>query len=63
MSAADDGVSPNQAPEFQEMARNGDLPQQVGRLPVNPAIVEPVHCIGQYGGTWNSALVSGSNLA
>ena len=63
MAEADDGVSPNQAPEFQEMARNCDLPPQVERLAVNPAVVEPVDCIGQYGGTWNSALVGGSNTA
>ena len=60
---ADDGVSSNQAPALQEMVRNGDLPPLAERLPVNPAVVVPVDGIGQYGGTWNTALVGGSDTA
>ena len=61
MAAAEDGVSPNQAPEFQEMVRKGDLPPLAERLPVNPAVVERVDGIGQPGGAWNTALVGGSD--
>ena len=60
---ADDGVSPNQAPALQEMVRNGDLPPLAERLPVEPAVVVPVEGIGQYGGTWDTALVGGSDTA
>ncbi len=63
MAEADDGVSTHQAPALQEMVRNGDLPPLAERLPVNPAVVEPVEGIGQYGGTWNTALVGGSDTA
>lgn len=60
--AADD-VSPNQAPGLQEMVRAGQLPPLAERLPIDPAVVEPVESIGQYGGTWNTALVGGSDNA
>ena len=63
MAEADDGVSPNQAPMLQEMVRVGDLPPLAERLPVEPAVVVPVESIGQYGGTWNTALVGGSDTS
>ena len=60
---ADDGVSPHQAPALQELVRAGTLPPLAERLPVQPAVVTPVESIGQYGGTWNTALVGGSDTA
>ena len=63
MAEADDGVSPHQAPVFQQMVRDGTLPPLAERLPVEPAVVEPVESIGQYGCTWNTALVGGSDTA
>jgi peptide/nickel transport system substrate-binding protein len=45
------------------MVRNADLAPLAERLPVKAAIVEPVDGIGQYGGTWNTALIGGSDTA
>ena len=61
--AADDGVSANQAPAFQEMVRAGTLPPLDERLPVNPLVIEPVESVGQYGGIWRTGLRGGSDSA
>ena len=61
-----EGVSPNQAPQWQEMVAAGDLPPLEERLPVNPRVLEPLDSIGEYGGTmrhpllgsWSSRLYS-----
>lgn len=49
-----DDVSPHQAPQFQEMVRNGELPPLAERLPVNPLVYE-VPEIGTYGGIMYNA--------
>ena len=59
-------VSPNQAPQWQEMVLAGELPPLDERLPVNPRVLEPLDSIGEYGGTmrhpllgsWSSRLYS-----
>ena len=63
MAEADDGVSMNQAPAFQEMVRAGTLPPLAERLPVNPLVVEPVENIGRYGGVWRAGLRGGGDRA
>lgn len=56
-------MSAMEAPSLAEMVAAGDLPPLEERLPTNPAIVEPVESLGQYGGTWRSALVGGADNA
>ncbi len=42
----------HQAPMLDALVSSGDLPPVEERLPLEPAIVEPVEKIGKYGGTW-----------
>jgi len=41
-----------EAPMLAELVRAGELPPVDKRLPKEPAVVEPINEIGQYGGTW-----------
>lgn len=41
----------NEAPEFAEMVKQGELPPIEQRLPDNPVVIEPAENIGLYGGT------------
>ncbi len=52
-----EGVSANQAPQWQGMVASGDLPPLEERLPVNPKVIEPLDSIGQYGGTMRHPLL------
>jgi peptide/nickel transport system substrate-binding protein len=45
-----------EAPMLAEQVAAGDLPALEERLPVQPLVVEPVESIGEYGGTWETAL-------
>jgi peptide/nickel transport system substrate-binding protein len=45
------------------MVQAGDLPPVEERLPANPLVVEPFESLGQYGGTWRSALRGGQDNA
>lgn len=56
-------MSQMEAPMLAEMVEAGELPPLEERLPTNPAVVEPVESLGQYGGTWTSALVGGQDNA
>jgi peptide/nickel transport system substrate-binding protein len=49
-------VSERQAPTLQEMVKAGTLPAYEERVSLQPLVVEPTEEIGQYGGTWRSAL-------
>ena len=60
---ADADLSQLEAPMLAQRVASGDLPALAERLPANPAIVEPVESLGQYGGTWTSALVGGQDTA
>ena len=59
-------VSTNQAPQWQEMVKAGELPPLEQRLPKNPRVLEPLDSIGEYGGvmrhpllgSWSSRLYS-----
>lgn len=48
----------NEVPSLAELVKQGKLPPVEKRLPEEPAVVEPVEEIGQYGGTWRRAALS-----
>ncbi len=48
----------NEAPQLAELVKEGKLLPVEKRLPEEPAVVEPVEEVGQYGGTWRRAAVS-----
>lgn len=54
--AAAPAFAQQQAPMLEALVDDGTLPPVEDRLPENPLVVEPVDSIGQYGGTWRSAL-------
>lgn len=59
------GAQPSEyreAPQLAQLVEAGQLPPVNERLPGNPVIVEPVERIGQYGGTWRTALVGGADF-
>lgn len=43
----------HEAPMLAQLVQEGKLPPVDQRLPENPAVVQPVEEIGQYGGTWH----------
>lgn len=43
----------DEAPELKVKVEQGELPPVEERLPEEPLVLEPVHEIGKYGGTWN----------
>lgn len=47
----------NEAPMLAELVKQGKLPPVEKRLPEEPAVVEPLEEVGQYGGTWRRALL------
>lgn len=51
----------SEAPTLASQVEAGNLPPVAERLPANPMVVEPHERIGQYGGTWNTALVGGQD--
>ena len=54
-------ASYNEAPMLAERVAAGQLPPVEERLPVRPAVVEPLERIGEYGGTWRRALRGGGD--
>ncbi len=52
----------NESPQLTELVKQGKLPSVEKRLPEEPAVVEPVEEVGQYGGTWRRAALSKSNI-
>ena len=52
-----------EAPALGEMVASGEFPPLAERLPTEPLVVEPVESVGQYGGTWRTALVGGADNA
>ncbi len=48
----------SEAPVLSKLVEEGKLPPVEERLPDEPAVVEPVEEIGQYGGTWRRAALS-----
>ncbi len=47
----------SEAPMLSELVKQGKLPPVEKRLPEEPAVVEPIEEIGQYGGTWRRGLL------
>lgn len=60
---AADATAAKEAPSLAEKVAAGELPPLAERLPAEPMVVEPVESIGQYGGTWTSALMGGQDNA
>jgi len=52
----------SEAPMFAQRVQRGDLPPVEERLPEEPMVVEPVHEIGQYGGTWHRMMKGSSDF-
>jgi peptide/nickel transport system substrate-binding protein len=52
-----------EAPALAEQVAAGTLPPLKDRLPANPYVVTPVEAVGTYGGTWQTALIGGSDTA
>jgi len=52
----------SEAPMLAERVRRGDLPPLEERLPEEPMVVQPVHEIGQYGGTWHRMMKGSSDF-
>jgi peptide/nickel transport system substrate-binding protein len=52
-----------EAPQLRELAEADQLPPVHERLPSNPMVVEPVERVGEYGGTWRTALLGGEDGA
>ena len=46
-----------EAPALAEQVKAGKLPPVEQRLPEHPAMVEPAHSLGKYGGTWRRMAV------
>ncbi|MFP6591313.1 MAG: hypothetical protein VCE12_12405, partial [Candidatus Latescibacterota bacterium] len=51
-----------QAPMLAAAVERGELPPLEQRLPPQPMIVEPVHEIGRYGGTWHRMMKGSSDF-
>jgi hypothetical protein len=51
----------HEAPMLDDLVKAGKLPPVAQRLPANPRVETPVEQVGQYGGTWRSGFVGGSD--
>jgi peptide/nickel transport system substrate-binding protein len=51
----------HEAPMLDALVKSGKLPPAAQRLPENPRVETPVEQVGQYGGTWRSGMVGGSD--
>ncbi|MFO1061957.1 MAG: ABC transporter substrate-binding protein [Dongiaceae bacterium] len=51
----------HQAPMLEELVKAGKLPPVEQRLPEHPRVIQPVERVGEYGGTWRSGMVGGSD--
>lgn len=52
----------NEAPQLAQRVETGELPPVEERLPANPMVVPVVERIGDYGGTWRTALLGGEDF-
>jgi len=53
---SDPGLIPTEfqeAPQLAELVAKGELPPVADRLGLDPLVIDPLHEIGTYGGTWN----------
>jgi peptide/nickel transport system substrate-binding protein len=47
----------HEAPDLAALVKAGKLPPVEQRLPSEPLVIQPLHRIGQYGGTWRRAFL------
>jgi peptide/nickel transport system substrate-binding protein len=52
-----------EAPMLAEMVQRGELPPVDERLPADPAVVDVVEEIGQYGGSWDRSFLGASDMS
>ena len=45
-----------------ERVVRGDLPPVAQRLPEEPAVIQPIHSLGKYGGTWRRLSIADPSL-
>lgn len=57
-SDAGNQVKGKDAPDLGQQVEAGKLPPLEERIPKEPLVVEPLKEIGQYGGTWRSAMIT-----
>jgi ABC-type transport system substrate-binding protein len=55
------GPKGKEAPMLAKLVKAGKLPPVAKRLPTDPPVVEPVDRIGQYGGSWDTAILGASD--
>lgn len=58
LSGASWAADYQQAPQLQALVEGGELPPVGERLPAEPLVVKPIEGIGEYGGTWRTAMSS-----
>ncbi len=46
-----------EAPQLAELVKAGKLPPAAERLPSEPLVIQPLHAVGRYGGTWRRAFI------
>ena len=51
----------HEAPILADQVKAGKLPPVAERLPEHPRVITPVEQPGEYGGTWRSGMVGGSD--
>src|SRR5205823_9662374 len=51
----------HEAPILADLVKAGKLPPVAERLPEHPRVITPVEQPGEYGGTWRSGMVGGSD--
>jgi len=47
----------HEAPGLAERVKAGQLPPVAERLPAEPMVIQPLHAIGHYGGTWRRGFI------
>jgi len=52
-----------EAPVLAERVARGELPRVAERLPAKPAVTQPIHEVGRYGGTWRRLAVSSGDFS
>ena len=47
----------HEAPQLAELVKSDKLPPVAERVPAEPLVIQPLHGIGRYGGTWRRAFI------
>jgi peptide/nickel transport system substrate-binding protein len=51
-----------EAPQLAELVKAGKLPPVAARLGQDPLVIQPVHTIGKYGGTWRRGFIGPADV-